>query len=74
VYLLDLPEAKALERISEREEYTVDENPYMLSRFRTALLEIAAEEQMVVLDSEASIEANHARIREDVDRMLEERA
>ena len=29
---------------------------------------------MVVLDSEASVEANQSRIREDVDRMLEERA
>jgi dTMP kinase len=74
VYLLDLPEETALARIAERQERTVDENPYMLSRFRAALLEIADEERMVVLDSEASIEDNHARIREDVDRMLEARA
>ncbi|MEE2888287.1 MAG: hypothetical protein VX951_12725 [Planctomycetota bacterium] len=78
VYLLDLPEPTALARIAKREKSTVDENSYMLGRYRAALLEMASDPNrsdgcLVRLDGTASIADNQAKIRADVDCLLKER-
>jgi len=72
IYLLDVPTEKALARIGEREEKTVDENPYMLSRFRHALLDLGGLNNFMVLDTRRPFEENRKRILEDAGRLVEE--
>jgi len=75
LFLLDLPEGDALARIearTARTAKTVDENPYMLGRYRDAMVEIARREKHVVLDARAPFESNQRRMREEVDRCLAE--
>ncbi len=67
VFLLDLPEEEALARIGERAERTVDENAYMLGRYRKMLLGIAEREGFRVLDARAPFEENQAAIRASLD-------
>ena len=70
IYLLDVSVDTALTRIGAREEKTVDENPYMLSRYRHLLLDLADRHGFVVLDGEAPMARNRARILEDVDALV----
>jgi dTMP kinase len=72
IYLLDVPTEKALARIGERQEKTVDENPYMLSRFRHALLDLGGQNNFMVLDTRRPYEENKRRILEDAGRLVEE--
>ena len=75
LFLLDLPEGDALARIDARgarSDRTVDENPYMLGRYRAALLALARREGHVVLDARAPFEENQRRMRAEVDRCLAE--
>ncbi|MBK8977781.1 MAG: hypothetical protein IPM29_17880 [Planctomycetes bacterium] len=73
VFVLDVPVETAVARLRERPELTVDENPYMLSRFRAALLDLAHVEDWPVLDAEQPFEANRDRIRIAVERVLHAR-
>jgi len=70
-WLLDLPAERALERIGQRGERTVDENRYMLGRYRDVLLDLADRRGARVLSAEAPFEANQAVLRADVVRLLE---
>jgi thymidylate kinase len=70
-YLLDVPTDEALRRIGTREEKTVDENPYMLARYRHALRDLAERNDFLVLDARAPFEENRKRIRDDVENLLE---
>lgn len=70
VFLLDLPETDALARLDARAARTVDENPYMLGRYRASLLELARRDGHVVLDARAPLDANQRRMRDEVDRLL----
>lgn len=63
VALLDLPAEDALERIGTRGTATVDENAYMLDRFRQALSDQADRDGWLVLDARAPHEQNQARLR-----------
>lgn len=73
-YLLDLPVGEALRRIGARGALTVDENPYMLDRYRRRLLALARREGFLVLDAERPFEENQAAMRADLDQLLEESA
>jgi len=73
LYLLDLPAPEALRRIKEREERTVDENPYMLERFRHALHDMAGRCGFKVLEGLASFEENRRVILEDLENLLVQR-
>jgi len=66
VYLLDLPAEDALERIGRRAERTIDENLFMLDRYRRRLAALAERDGFVVLDARAPFEENHGRIRADL--------
>ena len=66
IYLIDLPVEDALARIEQRPERTVDENPYMLGRFRHALQGLSGREGFTMLDGRASPEANRQALREDL--------
>lgn len=70
VFLLDLPEADALARLDARAARTVDENPYMLGRYRAALLALARSSGHVVLDARAPFEENQRRMRDEADRLF----
>jgi len=70
VYLLDLPPEAALARIGSRAERTVDENPYMLARYRHVLLAQARRRGFPVLDACRPFEENRARILGDAERWL----
>lgn len=70
VYVLDLPEATALERIARRKHRTVDENPYMLSRFRRVLLEQVDGLDVVRLDATTPMADLAGFIRDDVAALL----
>ncbi len=70
VFLLDLPAREAMKRLDERKERTVDENLYMLSRFREGLLDLARAEGQVVLDARAPFQENQKAIRDWVDFFL----
>src|SRR5690606_15905992 len=72
-FVLDLPEDEALSRIGARSARTVDENPYMLSRYRAVLLDLARAEGYEVLDARADFERNRALIADAVLRCLPER-
>lgn len=74
VFLLDTDPARQLARIGERAERTVDENPYMLGRYRHHFLGMAAREGLVVLDAAAPFADNAARIRAVVDQAIRDRA
>lgn len=69
MFLLDVPVEVALARIGERRERTLDENSYMLGRYREMLRRMARDE-MTVLDGGAPFATNHARICAAVDTML----
>lgn len=74
VYLLEVPTNVALRRLARRVARTVDENPYMLDRYGAVLGELAAgDDRVLVLDGQQSRDAIHARIRADVDHLLEVR-
>ncbi len=62
VFLLDLPASEADRRIGTRAERTVDENPYMLGRYRHVLLDLADREGFMVLDARAPFRVNAERI------------
>jgi dTMP kinase len=72
VFLLDLPAEDAWKRIEARDERTVDENPYMLDRFRQGLLDLADRHGFRVLSSRDPFEENAAAIRADVETLLAE--
>jgi thymidylate kinase len=78
LFLLDLPAGEALARIEARasapaqKARTIDENPYMLGRYRAALAGLARRDGQVVLDARAPFEVNQRRMREEVDRCLAE--
>lgn len=63
VFLLDLPIDVALQRLAQRRERTVDENPYMLGRFRAQLLQLALAGRHEVLDATAPVERIQTRMR-----------
>ncbi len=74
VYLLDLPTEVALRRLARRAARTVDENPYMLGRYRAVLAELACgDDRILMLEGQQNRDAIQTRIRADVDRLLEER-
>jgi thymidylate kinase len=73
IYLLDVPTNEAIRRIGTRKERTVDENEYMLSRYRHALLGQADRYGFVVLNALDPFEQNKQTILEDAARMIEER-
>jgi dTMP kinase len=70
VYLLDLPVETALDRIAGRSVRTVDENPYMLTQYRQALLALAREEGWVVLDATQGADELRTRIHSKVDSLF----
>lgn len=70
IYLLDVPPEEALRRIEARDEKTVDENPYMLSRYRHALLDLGDRHGFFVLDGRKSFEENSRIILEDAARLV----
>jgi dTMP kinase len=70
VYLLDLPAEAALERLGTRDARTIDENPFMLERYRRRLLALAERQDFVVLDARRAFGENQAAIRADLDRVL----
>jgi dTMP kinase len=72
IYLMDVPTDEALSRIGERDEKTVDENPYMLSRFRHALLDQGGRNGFLILDARRPFEENRKRILEDAARLIEQ--
>jgi dTMP kinase len=74
VYLLDLPAEDALERIGSRDERTIDENAFMLDRYRRRLAALAEREGFVVLDARRSYAENQAAMRSDLDALLAESA
>lgn len=69
VFFLDVPVATALARIGARDARTVDENPYMLGRYR-AMLDAMCGPTMTRLDGAAPFEVNHARMTAHVDALL----
>ena len=73
IYLLDVPTDEAIRRIGTRKERTVDENEYMLSRYRHALLDLADRFGFKVLDALAPFEENKQSLLEDAQRLIEER-
>lgn len=73
MFLLDVPTDEALRRIGTRDEKTVDENYYMLSRYRHALCDLADRFNFVKLDATASIEDNRSAVLTEVTRLLEDR-
>jgi dTMP kinase len=70
VYLLDLPAEAALTRIGTRNARTIDENPFMLERYRRRLLVLAERQGFVVLDARRAFDENQAAMRADLDRVL----
>jgi len=70
-FLLDLPEDEALARIGGRGARTVDENPWMLWRWRTRLLAWARAEGRSVLDARAPFEDNQRALRDEVEAALD---
>ncbi len=70
-FLMDIDPENALERIGERSKKTVDENIYMLSRFREGLLNLARAEGHTILDATAPFERNQETIRNEVEEFLE---
>ncbi len=74
IYLLDLPAGEALRRIGTRDQKTVDENPYMLSRYRHAFLDLARRNGFLVLDGRKSFEENSRIIIEDAARLVDLRS
>lgn len=74
VYLLDVPVEVALKRLAPRTTRTVDENPYMLRRYRDVLRELATvDDRVLVLDGRQDRDAIHETIRADVEQLLEAR-
>lgn len=73
VFVLDLPVEETLRRLAQRTVRTVDENPYMLLRFRTLLLDLAAAQGHHVLDATSSIEAMQQQIQGVVLQVLRDR-
>ena len=73
-YLLDLGAGEALARILARGPLTVDENPYMLDRYRRRLLALARRGPFVVLDGTRPFEENQAAMQADLDLLLAEDA
>jgi thymidylate kinase len=73
IYLLDVPTDEAIRRIGTRKERTVDENEYMLSRYRHALLDLADRCGFKVLDALAPFEENKRNILDDAERLIEAR-
>jgi thymidylate kinase len=71
IYLLDVPTGEALARIDTRKEKTVDENFYMLSRYRHALLDLGDRHGFRVLDARNPFEENRSIILEDAGRLVE---
>lgn len=69
IYLLDVPTEEALKRIGNRDERTVDENRYMLSRYRHALLDLGERHEFMVLDATAPFEENRRAILDDAARL-----
>jgi len=69
-FLLDLPVELAEARLAARGERTIDENPYMLSRYRAHLLELAQRHGFTVLDANAPFAGNQQAIRAEVERLL----
>lgn len=74
VFVLDLPVATSLARLAQRTGLTVDENPYMLQRFRTMLLDLATARGHLVLDATGDVEALQQRMRDEVQRARTRRA
>lgn len=78
LFLLDLPaevaEARIVARASAavRTARTIDENPYMLGRYRAAMAALARRDGQLVLDARAPFEESQRRMREEVDRCLAE--
>ena len=75
LFLLDLPADVANGRIVERTARTartIDENPYMLGRYREAMVALARRAGSLVLDARAPFAENQRRMREEVDRCLAE--
>ncbi len=72
-FLLDVPSETALARIESRSRKTVDENPYMLDRYRTLLLRIARRDGATVLDARRPFDENQAAIRAEVGAWLHRR-
>lgn len=70
VYLLDLPVEDALARLGARAERTIDENRFMLERYRRRLLVQARQEGFVVLDARRPFAENQATMRADLARFL----
>ena len=73
IYLLDVPSGEALLRIHERDEKTVDENPYMLSRYRHVLRDLGEKHGFLILDALDSFEKNRGVILDDAMRLLRAR-
>jgi dTMP kinase len=70
VFFLDVPVPTALARIGERDARTVDENSYMLGRYRAMLLAMCGE-GMTRLDGEAPFAENHQHMCHTVDQVLQ---
>jgi dTMP kinase len=70
IYLLDVPTDEALKRIGTRDERTVDENHYMLSRYRHALRDLGDRHAFMILDATAPFEENRRAILDDATRLV----
>jgi len=71
IYLMNAPIDEALNRIGTRDEKTVDENPYMLKKYRHSLLDLSERHGFLVLDSLAPFEENRRIILEDAAKLLD---
>lgn len=74
VWLIDLPVEVALERIERRSARTVDENAYMLERYRHVLRVLAARHRLPVLDGTRPAEELADQVRAELVELLEARA
>jgi len=72
IYFLNAPIDEALRRIHTREEKTVDENPYMLKRYRHALKDLAQRFGFLAIDALMPFETNQRIILEDAAELLKE--
>lgn len=70
IYLLDVPTEEAMRRIGTRDERTVDENTYMLMRYRHALLDLGDRFDFKVLNAMDPFEENRQSILDDVEELL----
>ncbi|MFO0982648.1 MAG: hypothetical protein U1E76_13100 [Planctomycetota bacterium] len=69
-FLLDAPIEQVMDRIGARDHRTIDENPYMLERYREAFSILAERCALVTLDATAPVAVNRGLIQDRVAALL----